>query len=57
MPCACPHVPQAARQRLLAPGGKLTDEERQRIQEAVLAMPLNGGGTTGNLAKLAASAQ
>ncbi|KAL4443451.1 hypothetical protein ABPG75_011188 [Micractinium tetrahymenae] len=48
---------QAARQRLLSPGGRLPDEERQRIQEALTAMPLNGGGTTGNLSKLAASAQ
>lgn len=48
---------QAARQRLLTPGGRLTEEERQRIQQALSAMPLNGGGTTGNLSKLAASVQ
>lgn len=41
---------QAARQRLLAPDGRMTDEERQRIQEIVMGMTPNGGGTTGNLA-------
>lgn len=47
--------PQAARERLLAPGGRLTDEERQRIQEKLMALPLNGGGTTGNLSAVAAA--
>ncbi|PSC72542.1 phosphoglucan phosphatase amyloplastic [Micractinium conductrix] len=46
---------QAARERLLAPGGRLTDEERQRIQEKLMALPLNGGGTTGNLSAVAAA--
>lgn len=53
----CPRLPhpprcaaQAARQRLLAPDGRMTDEERQRIQQIVSTMTLNGGGTTGNLA-------
>jgi len=50
-PCCPAHLLQAARQRLVTPGGRLTEEEAKRIQEVLLAMPLNGGGTTGNLAK------
>jgi hypothetical protein len=42
---------QAARERLLAPGGRMTEEEAARIQAAVMAMPLEGGGTTGNLSR------
>lgn len=40
---------QAARQRLLNPDGRLTDEERQRIQQLVLGIQATGGGTTGVL--------
>ncbi|KAI3428039.1 hypothetical protein D9Q98_006425 [Chlorella vulgaris] len=42
---------QAARERLLAPGGRMTEEEAARIQAAAMAMPLKGGGTTGNLSR------
>lgn len=45
---------QAARERILTPDGRLTEEEVARIREVVMALPLNGGGTTGNLAPAAA---
>ena len=49
-PPACPPGPaQEARQRLLTPGGRLTPEEVERIQAALLAMEPTGGGSTGNL--------
>ena len=40
---------QAARKRLLAPGGRLTPQEAERIRERLMAMPCTGGGSTGNL--------
>ena len=40
---------QAARDRVLSEGGVLTDEERQRLQAAVLQLATTGGGTTGRL--------
>jgi hypothetical protein len=50
------HMPlQAARERILTPGGRLTEDEVARIREAVLALPLNGGGTTGNLSAASTS--
>lgn len=49
-------VLQEARQRLLSPGGKLTEEETARIREVLSAMPLTGGGTTGNLSAATAAA-
>ncbi|EFN57929.1 hypothetical protein CHLNCDRAFT_142013 [Chlorella variabilis] len=48
---------QAARERLLAPGGRLTEEEAARIQQILLALPLNGGGTTGNLSATSSSSE
>ena len=47
---------QAARQRLLTPGGRLTEDEAQRIQQILTAMPAIGGGSTGNLAAAKAAA-
>jgi hypothetical protein len=40
---------QEARQRLLTPGGRLTDEERSRIRQLLSELQATGGGTTGNL--------
>ncbi|KAI7843358.1 hypothetical protein COHA_003054 [Chlorella ohadii] len=46
---------QAARQRLLTPGGRLTDEERSRIRQLLSKLEPTGGGTTGNLSAAAAN--
>lgn len=48
LPCLA-SLPQEARQRLLTPGGRLTDEERSRIRQLLSVLEPTGGGTTGNL--------
>ncbi len=46
---------QEARQRLLAPGGRLTEEEAARIRDILSGLAATGGGTTGNLSATSSS--
>lgn len=48
-------VTQAGRERLLAPDGRLSEEEAERIRGILLALPATGGGTTGVIPITAAS--
>lgn len=50
-------VLQEARQRLLTPGGRLTDEERSRIRQLLSVLEPTGGGTTGNLSASSSSSE
>lgn len=54
-PASTSSAAQAARKRLLTPGGRMTDEERQRIRQMLSSLAPTGGGTTGNLSSTGSS--